>query len=289
MILVNDEYLLEIGAKQLKTGTLIVIIFSILVFSSQLSFPPLTSGKDGYKKYIKTTSEIRAECSYSDYEIWAHEDNFLDTLAAAPLAQLINSKILLKLVVLPSGEYDKDAASRMINNLSKIPDCILDKLLISGEKIKLIKGILTDEPEYAYLKGVIPRGYEGTGMTWDDLSGLGGYPNVVVKIGYSEQTEGTINLELHETGHAVDCVFNYMSKNDSFHKIWREEVFNLFSDASIFDYVNKYADEYFAESFVMYFYNCELKEKLKEKAPSTYELISELASSFAPFPQGWKY
>lgn len=279
MILVNDKYLLEICAKQLKTGTLLGIIVFILVFSSQLSSPSIASGKDEYSKYSTPSSGIRVECSYSDYEMWACGDNFHKTLASASLAELINAPILLKLVVLPSGEYNKDAAFKMINNLSKIPDSILSKLLVSGRKIKLIKGILTDEPEYAYLKGVTPRGYEGTGMTWDDLSGLGGYPNVVIQIGYSEKTEGAINLELHETGHAVDCVFNCISKKAPFLEIWKKEVYNLFSDTSTFDYVNKYAEEYFAEAFVMYFYDKEGKEKLKEKAPLTYELISKLATS----------
>ncbi len=187
---------------------------------------------------------------------------------------MINAPILFKLVVLPNGEYDKVAAYRMINNLARIPDSILRKLLVSGWKIKLINGELTDEPEYAYLKGVTPRGWEGTGMTWDDLSGLGGYPNVIVKIGYNDKTEGAINLELHETGHAVDCAFNNITKTDSFLKIWKMEVFSLFSDSHIYTYMNKYPEEYFAESFAMYFYQKEENVKLRERAPLTYELIS---------------
>lgn len=270
----SDKYLVLICSKQFNRGVLLAIIISLLVFSSQKASPTIASGIDKYSQSTKTSSDLRVVRSFSDYEIWAYEQNTLDS---APLAEPNSVPILFKLVELPSGDYDTVAANRIINNLSRIPDSILSKLLVSGWKIKLINGELTDEPEYAYLKGVTPRGWEDTGMTWDDLSGLGGYPNVVVKIGYSDKTVGGINLELHETGHAVDCAFNYLSKKDSFIKIWKMEA--LFSDTCIFDYVNKYADEYFAESFAMYFYHNEGNEKLKAQAPLTYELISRIARS----------
>lgn len=275
----NDKYLLEISAKLVKTGTLFAVIGSLLVISNQAIAVPVVTSQYGNKQNDTRSSVIQEECSYSDYEIWACEESFPNSLASAPLTKLINAPTLLKLVVLPNGDYNKDAASMMINNLSKIPEDILRKLLISGGKIKLINGKLTDEQEYAFLKGVTPRGWEGTGKTWDDLSGLGGYPNVVVRIGYSEKTEGTMNLELHETGHAVDCVFNNISKSDNFREIWRIEVDNLFTGTCVLDYVNKYPEEYFAESFSMYFYSIEGKGRLKELAPLTYELISQLASS----------
>ncbi len=273
----KDKYLLKISAKQIKTGTFIAIIFFLLFFSNHAA-SCIATCKCDYTQGNTTPSIIIEECPYSDYEMWAYEENFPAALTSAPLDELINAPILLKLVVLPSGEYNKNEASRMLNNLSRIPDSILSKFLVSGQKIKLIQGKLTDEPEYSYLRGVTPRGWEGTGKTWDDLSGLGGYPNVVVKIGCCEKTEGTINLELHETGHAVDCAFYNISKSASFLEIWRLEVSNLFYDTCIFDYVNKYAEEYFAESFAMYFYNNDGKEKLEEQAPLTCELISQLAT-----------
>lgn len=284
MILVSDKYLLKIRAKLIRTGTLLAIIFFLLFFSNQA----VSSIATCQCQHDNTTpSLIQEDCPYSDYETWACEEDFSNFLTSAPLDKLINAPILLRLVVLPSGDYNKAQASKIINNLAKIPDSILSKLVLCGQKIKLVQGKLTDEPEYAYLKGVTPRGWEGTGKTWDDLSGLGGYPNVVVTIGCCEKTEGTINLELHETGHAVDCVFNSISKSTSFLKIWRLEVSNLYYDTWIFNYMNKYPEEYFAESFAMYFYNKDENEKLKEQAPLTYELISQLTTENTT--QSFKY
>jgi len=51
--------------------------------------------------------------------------------------------------------------------------------------------------------------------------------------------------------------------------------------------MGKYAEEYFAESFAMYFYNKDENEKLKEQAPLTYELISQLTTENAT--QAFKY
>jgi len=279
VVLVNNKDLWGIIAKKITTACLLVIIVSLLVLSCvALSFP-IATDKLRYLNYNTTYSKIRTECPNSAFKLLSYNENLPNTLPSTPVVKLINTPILLKLLVLPSEGYDKDRASKIIKNLSKIPDCILRKLLVSGGKIRLINGKLTDLPEYAHLKGVTPRGWEATGKTWDDLSGLGGYRDVVVKIDYCETTEGTINLELHETGHMVDCAFSNVSKSASFLELWKIEVLKVFSDTCIFDYVNEYSEEYFAETFAIYFYDYKGKEYLKEHAPLTYELLSQLGLS----------
>lgn len=157
VILVSYKYLLKIIAKQIETEILLAFIFFLLFFSNQAVSSIATCQCD-HIQYHTTSSLIQENCLYSDYETWACEENFSDSLTSAPLDKLINAPILLRLVVLPSGDYNKIQASKIINNLSKIPDSILSKLVVCGQKIKLVKGKLTDEPEYAYLKGVTPRG-----------------------------------------------------------------------------------------------------------------------------------
>lgn len=185
--------------------------------------------------------------------------------------------IMDKLVVLPKEDYNRIEAEKMINRLSKIPYSILEGLLKNDVKIILSNTNITGVEEYAHLKGVTPRGWEGTGRTWDDVPGAGGKP-VVARIGYSDPGEahGSINLEIHETAHAIDdYVFNNVSSSESYKAMWKKEVENLFGNDPYF--VN-YPEEYFAETFAMYYLNAEQNKILKEKAPLTYEFIKDLES-----------
>lgn len=194
----------------------------------------------------------------------------------------VKTDIINGIIILPKTDYDKLEAQAMIDRLSRISPKIIEKLIGAGVKIKLINGIITDEPEYTYLVGVTPRGWEGTGKTWDDIPGAGGNPTVV-RIGYSSPSSlhghGAINLELHETAHAVDwyiennSALGRISKTLTFISLWKKEVKSVFGDDY---YFNDYSEEYFAETFAMYYLNQGTKNDLKEKAPLTYEFLQEL-------------
>ncbi|MCM1988928.1 anthrax toxin lethal factor-related metalloendopeptidase [Oceanirhabdus seepicola] len=188
-----------------------------------------------------------------------------------------DDKIMDKLVVLPETDYDESEAKQMINRLSKIDHRILEELSNANVKIKLTNTNVTDVDEYIYLKGVTPRGWENTGKTWDDIPGLGGNL-VVARIGYSEPSykngHGAINLELHETAHAIDYyVFDKISGLNEFISIMNVEGEKLFPNDG---YRGGYCEEYFAEAFAMYYLNDKTNEELKEKAPLTYKFMGEL-------------
>ncbi len=185
-----------------------------------------------------------------------------------------NSEVLDRVVEVQTvGDYDEAEASRMVERLSHIPTSILNTLYKQGVEIKLINFALTDLPEYAHLKGVVPRGWEGTGLTWDDVPGLGGNPTVA-RIGFSAYGNGhtSINLELHELAHAIDSyVFSQISYSDEFTKLHAKE-HDQFSTRPYFNY----KEEYFAEAFAYYFLNKESNAQLKQVAPLTYQFIGEL-------------
>jgi|GEM_PF-759561 len=179
------------------------------------------------------------------------------------------------LIVLPHESYNVNEANRMIGRIERIPSPILQELFKKNIKIILSNTNITAVKEYEYLKGVTPRGWEDTGKTWDDIPGAGGKP-VVARIGYSDPGEahGSVNLELHETAHAIDAyVFNNISSSEEYKAIWSKEVVNLFGNEAYF--VN-YSEEYFAETFAMFYLNGAENSKLKEKAPLTYEFIKNL-------------
>ncbi|MCC0628065.1 MULTISPECIES: hypothetical protein [unclassified Clostridioides] len=186
-----------------------------------------------------------------------------------------NKKILSKIVVLPNGNYNKNEANAMVNRLAKIDGKYLNALKQDNLKIKLLSGKLTDEKEYAYLKGVVPKGWEGTGKTWDDVPGLGG-STVALRIGFSNKGKGhdAINLELHETAHAIDhIVLNDISKSAQFKRIFAKEGRFLGN----VNYLGIYPEEFFAEAFAYYYLNQDTNSKLKATCPQTYSFLHNLA------------
>jgi hypothetical protein len=186
--------------------------------------------------------------------------------SADPISQLIE---------LPASSYNKQEANNMISRIKQFQPDILARMVQNGVKIRLITGKLTDEPEYKELKGVTPRGWEGTGKTWDDIPGVGGNP-VILRIGYSNSGEGhgSLNLELHETSHAIDIhVFNNISQSAEFTKLFKKEAKQLFPANS---YMDSYSEEYFAESSCMFVYSLETRNKIKRAAPLTYAFFAKL-------------
>ena len=185
------------------------------------------------------------------------------------------NSVLDQLVVLPAGSYNEKEAQAMMKRLEKIPASILTTLYDKGVKIKLVNGTITNEPELSYLKGVTPRGWEGTGLTWDDIPGVS-EKIVVVRIGYSKKGKGhnSFNLEIHETLHAVDrFVFNGVSDTEEFKNIFNKEaVANYGQDG----YISAYPAEYFAEAASLYLYNSTTREELKKSAPLTHAFMDKL-------------
>jgi hypothetical protein len=184
-------------------------------------------------------------------------------------------EIINDLIILPDSEYDRIEAKKIEDRLSGISDKILEELLAKGIRVKLITTNVTDVPEYVYLRGIVPRGWEGTGKTWDDVPGISGNP-VAIRIGYSNSGNGhaSVNLELHETAHTIDSyVLNGISNSDSFKAIWEQEVGSIFPNNS---YYRSFSSEYFAEVFAMFYLDGEHKYDLSLKAPLTFKFIEGL-------------
>nr|WP_263326015.1 toxin [Neobacillus sp. Marseille-Q6967] len=195
------------------------------------------------------------------------------------LYQLINKDILLQpldeIIVVPNGLFNQSDAAGIVNRIGNLPDSLLRKINEQGIILKLFTGKLTDNPTVSYLAGKIPRGYENN-TTWDDVPGIGGSQVVLVKIGHSEKGNGhsSVNLELHEIAHSIDSlVFDNISQQKEFQLIWEEERGKLFPGNA---YFILHSEEYFAETFAMYYLNDETKEQLKNYAPKTFVFLKEL-------------
>ncbi len=208
--------------------------------------------------------------------------DYLDRDAAERI-QLVSAdamETLIKLFVeLPEDEYDTVEAGNMIDNIRHVPENYIEMMIEDGTRIRLINNPLTDEPEYTYLRGVVPRGWEATGRTWDDVPGAGG-ELIVARIGYSYSSEfhGSHNLELHEIGHQVDDVvfaqYGADSTTSLFAKLTDEEA-DLFSGPYY-----EYDEEFFAEAFTMYYLNDNTHRELKQKAPKVYDFFKNMETEY---------
>ncbi|MBE4910144.1 toxin [Bacillus luteolus] len=197
--------------------------------------------------------------------------------------QIENYHLLEHIVVLPEDSFNQTEAINMIQRINSIHPSLLQQLISENITIKLFNGNLTDEPSAAHLKGTTPRGYSNKSKTWDSVPGIGGGKMALAKIGHSENGDGhgSLNLELHELAHSIDRhVLNLIREDTIFQRIWKEEASKMFPNH---DYFITYPEEYFAESFVMYYLGDDTKKELKEKAPMTYELFRQIEQSTYDF------
>jgi hypothetical protein len=189
---------------------------------------------------------------------------------------VLNSpSVLGSIILLPTDPFDEREAAQIISRIDNLPFTLLSKVGEENIKLKLFIGRLTDNPTAAHLEGMIPRGYKG-GTTWDDVPGIGGSKTVLVKIGFSDKGSGhsSVNLELHELAHSIDrYVYDGMRNNQKFLAIWKKEKPLLFPAK---DYFLTFPEEYFAETFAMYYLGGDSRSLLKEKAPETYCFMKSL-------------
>lgn len=201
---------------------------------------------------------------------------FILFLPLGLMTVVAEANVLDEVVVLETkGDYDEVAAEEMKQRIGTIHIGFLNALAREDIVIKLINFPLTELEEYTFLKGVVPRGWENTGYTWDDVPGAGGDPTVA-KIGHSdplpENFHDTLNLELHEIAHAIDqFVLNDISFGAEFMAIHAAEQPYFLPDVYF-----EYPEEYFAEVFAYYYLNEEMRSVLKEQAPETFAFIANL-------------
>lgn len=214
-----------------------------------------------------------------DYYITKVSDHVIyetPSLSKRKLLECNQQCLVETLLVLPQDSYDSTAVNQINGRLQALPESVLVQLIQQNIRILLVNGPITETKEYAYLKGVIPRGWENLNKTWDDVPGIGGNKTVVVRIGYSEKGNGhgSVNLELHELAHTIDNLLkNHLSSSAGFSAVWNLEKKSLFPNE---EYFTLYPEEYFAECFAMYYRDKEARKRLQTLAPKTYKLIENI-------------
>lgn len=91
---------------------------------------------------------------------------------------------------------------------------------------------------------------------------------------YLQNNEFSIDYcTIHEIGHALDFINNFISSDEDWKLIYETEA----KDSGLDSYFTSSSSEYFSEMFQSYFINPEL---MKENAPLSYEYMDKFVASF---------
>ena len=188
--------------------------------------------------------------------------------------EAINPYLQNMVEVRASSDESWQEAQQMISRMNHVENSILYQTSSNGAVFILADTPITEQPEFEHLKGVVPRGHTNS---WDEIPGAGGHVSMA-RIGYSAYGRGhsAVNLELHEYGHVVDSftVGVQVSETEEFRNIHAAELDKLMGENSQRDYYD-IVEEYFAESFAMYYYTTESRTELAEKAPKTFAFFDD--------------
>ena len=75
----------------------------------------------------------------------------------------------------------------------------------------------------------------------------------------------------------IDAILNYPSASAEFKKLLSTESKKMFPNSTT--YLQKYPEEYWAESLAYYTYSSKNRNNLKNKAPKTYNYFVKLIAS----------
>jgi len=115
-------------------------------------------------------------------------------------------------------DYDSEVVQLHLTDLNKFPPDILREIKNFGYRIRVGDKTVTDFSGFEHLKGLTPRGWEGTGLTWDDAAGCNSRSKITVILGNGIHSSSS--LALHEIAHAIDHVMGItkLPEMEYFHK-----------------------------------------------------------------------
>lgn len=136
-----------------------------------------------------------AEGSWSRPATEKEKQSKEDYLSKSDVKKILKGNLYLEA---PSNDIIVD---KHLSHLSLVDRQTLQAVVDNETKFYLGNKSVPNLNEKSHLRGVIPRGWENTRWTWDDVAGC--YDNINNKIIAGDGLYGTKSIVLHETGHAV--------------------------------------------------------------------------------------
>ena len=180
----------------------------------------------------------------------------------------------VKVVTGESGiPVSRDQLNHVNAQVAKIPAAALAAAQQTGSRLDVVGGRgITDHPSNAHFKGVTPRGWEGSGKTWDDVPGgsatkAGDATIISARAMLNPTAHGSANLVLHEHAHTIDLSLaktsglntRLASHQDDWKAIHAREKWGS-------EYETKFPEEAWAESFARMYHSPKTRQEVPESA-----------------------
>jgi hypothetical protein len=175
---------------------------------------------------------------------------------------------------------------RHLNEITRFSDAMLDVLRVRHVPIQLTGGSVVEFAEFAGLKGQVPRGWDGTGYTWDDVPGTGTERGIF--LGDSGKPNNAWSLALHEGTHAVDRAVGFSVGSTKLRALYADELTRPESAGdSNARYRRSHIEEYFAVGVDELRCNGTTRARLHSLYPSleaflVHDLDAELVARLGP-------
>ncbi len=192
------------------------------------------------------------------------------SMRPVPRVQVVNKENL------PHGEV-ADIEAHLQNELSKLPQGLLQLSNLGGRSLFVTFGAITQAPMMAPYKGVVPRGWK---KPWDEIPGAGGGRMGAVvnanKLPRGPESHGSENLTLHEVLHNLDYACDDLtgrplSSQPEFLRIWRNMYYR-----ELDNYMRSYPEESFAEFGTWYYHSPQSREALRDLYPQWFAYFNNL-------------
>ncbi|MDQ3235229.1 MAG: hypothetical protein M3Q07_25755 [Pseudobdellovibrionaceae bacterium] len=164
---------------------------------------------------------------------------------------------------------------RHLNELNAMPQAFLD-VMRESISINLTAGSITEFAVFAHLKGVTPRGWEGSGYTWDDVPGAGSTGGLY--LGDSYRANNAMSLAVHEASHSVDTARSIRT-DPIFLNAYNAEKNSPHAEDPNPAYRLQNPEEYLAMAIDEYYCRQETRNQLQKMYPKAYAFVAnDLAS-----------
>lgn len=168
--------------------------------------------------------------------------------------------------------------ARHLNELNLLSPDLLDVYRKHNVPIYLTGGTVTNFRQFSSLRGTTPRGWEGTGYTWDSVPGTGTEDGIF--LGDSAKPNNAASLSIHEGTHAIDRSLDFSDRSTPLNELYREE---LGRAAQRLDpnanYRRSNIEEFLAVAVEEYYCNTKTRTNLLQRYPSMHNYVKNSFSA----------
>lgn len=169
-------------------------------------------------------------------------------------------------IVIDDHGMDKQYKIMNLNEMNNLPESYLKLIGDAHIPVKLINGGVVGFDELSYLKGK-PYGATNSKYTWDDVAGLTAPQGIFI----GTLNSGGNSISIHESGHAIDFLFDLTSKSTNLEELFQSYSKRRDSNDPISDYRFSNSSEFFATGFDDYYCSSKTRRRLKTWYPMLHE------------------